>query len=276
MEKQIYIYRNPKTILQLSSIKVPVLAYLFQFLSTHECYECRKVNITLYNAFYYLYGNWAIELSQITKKYNLAISYNQIDMNRKQAVQKERTYPIKDNKGLFVLLREKTERIYALFNSIKFAWSDNPQYWNKTYYPDSILGGPSYTLISVCWIDPKLSVYHITPNNYNLHIRHGLKGLRKEELKVTVLIDSLKIFQQDYPTNQMLNNYQKEVKATWTDINNIHNINLIDDFLFKINKSHFKPNTSKEYEIRVEFMHNTNWWKSGWVIDAFYLEEDKE
>lgn len=276
MEKHKCIYRKPKSLSLLSLIKTPVLSYLLQFLTTQECYEFKKVNITLYNAFYYLYGNWPLELYKIATTYHLKIAYNQIDMNRNQSVQKERIYPIRDHNGLFVQIREKKERIYALFNSISFCWSNDSRYWNQTCYPDSMLGGPSHTLLSVCWVDPKLTVYHVPPKNYNLYLRHGLKRLKPDELKVTISIDSQSILNQNYPTKEMKDEFKKEVETTWTNLNHIQNINLVDVLLCKINQTQFKPKENNEYEITVKFFQNNNWWKSGWIIDAFYLEEDSQ
>lgn len=272
MNKQTVPSFSPKIKSAFSLLKPPIISYVLGFIELKDCFEIKKVNLTLLNAFYYhIYHMYPLELKEIQTQYNLTMTNDEIDATRPKAIYLRRTYKMNDSKGKYVQILPKGERVYSLFNAITFSWSDNKDYWEEIKHKDSLFGGPTYSLKRVCWIYPKINIPHIKRGNYNLFIRHALISFPINALKVALFVDSIQIHNLLYPNPDMIHYYKENNKQ---HIRNPLNSswNLVDQFLFTIRKEHFNVKDDDDYEIKVTLLSQDNYWKKGWMIDAVFIE----
>lgn len=257
-----YIHRESQLSLFKKIKKSVISRILFEFLKEEDIVEAGKVNIVLRNCvsdyFSFIRSDINTTLKYLEKKYNLEMDNNYEYQSFEDFLGKK-LFKIKNIEENIVKFKNNLYPIfYGLFNKVEWSWVNNPSYYTKVLYPNSILG-KTRKLSAVCWLNCEISLHNIPKGNYSLSIRHRFDGLDEKELQLKVSVENSQVFYMEYPSSEFLNK------------NRNYDNTLFDSYLCNINKNQFN-NDKCNIVVNIDHFDGTAW-KYGWSIDALILEK---
>ena len=249
---------GPNTKWKLSQI---LTNYVCEFLSYNDMKIIGNINVIFRNIYVNYSYKWEPYLIYVLKpRYNLEISEKEIDYNFSEANKLKRTYKIKNDEGLYLLIENNSLNFIKLANSSKWAWKNDINYWVLKDLPNAYLNQSTPILEHVFFCDVNFSFNKIIPSNYSLYLHQAFPELVENSLNLDILVDGIIKFNSDYPNKETGYKKGKDLKECYIcDIKNSD---------FALNK--------KEHEVKVQFMHKHLYGISGWYIDGGKLVEKRD
>ena len=232
-----------------------------EFLSYNDMKIIGNINIIFRNIYVNYSYKWEPYLIYVLKpRYNLEISEKEIDYNFSEANKLKRTYKIKNDEGLYLLIENNSLNFIKLANSSKWAWKDDIKYWVLEDLPNAYLNQSTPVLNYVFYCNVNFSFNKIIPSNYSLYLHQAFPELMENSLNLDILVDGIIKFNSDYPNKET--GYKK-------------GMDLKECYICDIKISDFDLN-KKEHEVKVQFMHKHLYGISGWYIDGGKLVEKRD